>query len=431
MVVLDAILLVLSFILTAGFALIVKPRRRELVSWALGYASLLAGVVLFGLRDLIPDILSIVFANTLIISFLAFVVVGIDYFRGRKPRFALLGSTVALVFLWFLAFGIAWPMLPYRFTFYNLAVAALSVAGALSIVKGAGRGSHAVQAMAVGILSCVALLNLSRLYLGSGGLPEDIMDSATWEGLIQAASGTLITILCFTLLLMHERRENQELARIARDKELLVREMAHRTKNDLALVDGLISLERDALTDGERGDDRVEGVAGRLDALRERIRCVADAHDRLSRSEDLGVIRLDGYLEAIASSLPTRPGIEVERELDPAVASFGFAAPLGLAMNELATNALKHAFPEGSGGRVRISFKTSAAEGGGVAALLVVRDDGVGAAWPPEKPGLGAMIVESFARKLGGKLDYAFDGGSVFTLSFVIPPEQARGASAR
>jgi two-component sensor histidine kinase len=430
MVVLDAILLILSSILTAGFALVVKPRRRELVSWALGYATLFAGVVLFGLRNLIPDFASIVLANTFIVSFFALLVIGIDFFRGRKPRFALLGSTVAVVFLWFLAFGIVWPMLPCRYVFYCLAVAALSVAGALSIVKDSGKGAHAVQAMAVGILACVALLNLSRLYFGSGGLPEDIMDAATWEGLIQAASGTLVTILCFTLLLMHERRENQELARAARDKELLVREMAHRTKNDLALVDSLISLERDALVSGDRRDERGDGVADRLEALRDRIRCVADAHDRLSRSEDLGVIRLDGYLEAIASSLPARPGIEVERDFDPAVASFGLAAPLGLAMNELATNALKHAFPEGSGGRVRISFKTRAAEGGGVAAILEVRDDGKGAAWPPERPGLGAMIVESFARKLGGKLEYAFDGGSVFTLSFVIPPEQARGASA-
>jgi two-component sensor histidine kinase len=422
MVVLDAILLVLSSILTSGFALVVKPRRRELVSWALGYASLLVGVVLFGLRNLIPDFLSIVLANTFIISFFALLVIGIDCFRGRKPRFSLLGSAVAAVFLWFFAFGIVWPMLRCRFVFYCLVVAALSVAGALSIVKGSGKGAHAVQATAVGILACVALLNLSRLYFGSGGLPQDIMDSATWEGLIQAASGTLITILCFILLLMHERRENQELARAARDKELLVREMAHRTKNDLALVDSLISLERDALVSGERRD---EGVSDRLEALRERIRCVADAHDRLSRSEDLGVIRLDGYLEAVASSLPSRPGIEVERDFDPAVASFGLAAPLGLVMNELATNALKHAFPEDSRGRVRISFKTRAADSRGVAALLEVRDDGKGAAWPPERPGLGAMIVESFARKLGGELEYAFDGGSVFTLSFVIPPEQA------
>jgi two-component sensor histidine kinase len=427
MVVLDAVLLLLSTILAGGFALVVKPRRREIVWWAHAYAALFLGVCLFGLRGLIPDFLSIVAANTLIISFFACVVLGIDCFRGRKPRYWLLAATAGIAFAWFLAFGLVWPSLPYRFVAYSVSIAALSIVGAVSIIGGAGGGARAVQAIAVGILSCVALLNLSRLYFGSGGLPEDIMDAATWEGLIQAASGTLVTILCFTLLLMHERRENQELARAARDKELLVREMAHRTKNDLALVDSLISLERDALISGDRRDERGEGIADRLEALRDRIRCVSDAHDRLSRSEDLGVIRLDGYLEAIASSLPARPGIEVERDFDPAVASFGLAAPLGLAMNELATNALKHAFPEGSGGRVRISFKTRAAEGGGVAAILEVRDDGKGASWPLERPGLGAMIVESFARKLGGDLDYAFDGGSVFTLSFVIPPEQALG----
>ena len=61
--------------------------------------------------------------------------------------------------------------------------------------------------------------------------------------------------------------------------------------------------------------------------------------------------------------------------------------------------------------------------------MLEVRDDGKGASWPAERPGLGSMIIESFARKLGGRLDYSFEGGSVFRLSFVIPAEQTRGAA--
>jgi two-component sensor histidine kinase len=128
----------------------------------------------------------------------------------------------------------------------------------------------------------------------------------------------------------------------------------------------------------------------------------------------------------IASSLPARPGIEIERDFKPTTASFGLAAPLGLAMNELATNALKHAFADGERGTLRLSLWTEAAEGGAVAAVLEVRDDGKGASWPPERPGLGSLIIESFAGKLGGRVDYSFEGGSVFRLSFAIPPEQSR-----
>jgi two-component sensor histidine kinase len=429
MIVFDAVLLLLSSILAAGFALVVKPRRRELVVWAVAYALLVVGAVLFALRDLVPDFLSVVAANVLILTFFSLIQVGIDIHLGRKARYAIVAVSAAVSLAWFAWFGLVRPDIAYRFVFYNIGMAALSILGAASILSGAGKGLPGVQKMAAGLLIGLAVVNLSRLYFGAGGLPSDIMESDAWEGVIQAIAGTLVTILCFTLLLMHERKENEELARSLGDRELLVREMAHRTKNDLALVDSLIMLERGALA-AECAENGAEGlVSERLDALRDRIRCVADAHDRLSLSEDLGALRLDDYLEVVASSLPARPGISVARDFAPAVASFGLAAPLGLAMNELATNALKHAFTEGAEGTVRLSLRTSPAEGGGVAAVLEVRDDGKGAPWPPERPGLGTMIVDSFTEKLGGKLEYSFDGGSVFRLSFAISAEQSRRPS--
>jgi two-component sensor histidine kinase len=426
MIVLDAILLFLSTILTAGFAFVVKPRRPELVAWALGFASVFVGACLFGLRGMIPDILSLVVANAMIVSFFAIIIVGNDYFRGRKPRFALVAGSALATLAVFFVFGIVVPRIEVRFAYYDLAVAALCAVGAASIAGGALKPLATASRSSAATLACIAAIHLVRLYLGSREMPVNIMAAPAWDGVIQAVSGVLITILCFTLLLMHERRENEALAGAARDRELLVREMAHRTKNDLALVDSLISLERGALIGGGLGADLEARVSGRLEALRDRIRCVADAHDRLSRSEDLGVVRLDGYLEVIASSLPARPGIEIERDFKPTTASFGLAAPLGLAMNELATNALKHAFADGERGTLRLSLWTEAAEGGAVAAVLEVRDDGKGASWPPERPGLGSLIIESFAGKLGGRVDYSFEGGSVFRLSFAIPPEQSR-----
>lgn len=429
MIVLDAILLILSTILSTGFALVVRPRRRELVCWAVAYACLLVGVSLFGLRSLIPDFISIVIGNTLIFLFFADIVIGIDFFRGRKPRIKAAMSGVAVAFGYFFWFGIVAPNLTFRFVFYSLFIATASIMGAVAIARGADKSIAIVSRMTGGTLVCIALVNLSRLYFGSSGLPADIMDAAAWEGAVQAVSGTLVMILCFALLLLHERRESERLALAARDRELLVREMAHRTKNDLALVDSLISIERESLASG-RGSGGGDRVSARLDALRDRIRCLADAHDRLSRSDEPGVIKLDEYLDVVASALPAKPGVVVERDFAPVATSFGLAAPLGLAMNELATNALKHAFPEARGGTVRLSLRATSGKDGGLEAVLEVRDDGKGVSWPPESPGLGAMIVDSFAHKLGGKLEYSFEGGSVFRLSFAIPPEQLRGAGS-
>ncbi len=422
LVALDAILLLLSTILVVGFALVVKPRRRELVAWALGYAALMAGVGLFALRGIVPDFISIVLANMLILSFFPLIAVGGDFFRGRKPRYFLVAIGAAAAFLWFLWFGVLQPSYPPRFWFYNLFVAAASVLGALSIARGARPSFRAVSRIAAALLACLAAVNLSRLYFGFAGLPEDIMDSESWEGAIQSMAGFLVIVLSFTLLILHERRENDELAASARERELLVREISHRTKNDLAMVDSLISLELDALEAREPASPGIARVLSRLESLRSRIMCLSEAHDRLSRSDSPGKVRLDEYLDVIASALPAREGVAVERAFDRVEAGFALAAPLGLALNELATNALKHAFPEGKGGTVRISLRSVPSEGGGAKATLEVRDDGVGALWPSEKPGLGSTIVESFARKLGGKLEYSNDGGSVFSLRFELPP---------
>jgi two-component sensor histidine kinase len=419
MIFLDGVLLLMVTILMIGFALIVKPRRRELGIWSAAYASLFVGAVLFALRGYIADILSVVVGNTLILAFYPLLNGGIDVFRGRKPRWKLAAAVVAAVALWFFWFGMVRPSLPMRFGLYSAFTIGACAGGCFAVARRPDPRLAAVSRITAAILGCIGLANLVRLYFGYRGLPPDIMDSSAWEGVVQTVAGTLVTILGFALLFLHAQRVNQELAAAVNDRELLLRETAHRTKNDLALVESLISLEQRVLESARAFGP--EGGVARLESLRDKIRCMTLAHDRLAHSEKPGSVRLDEYLEAVAAGLPNRAGLLLERDFATVEAPFFFAAPLGLAMNELATNAVKYAYSEDEGGTIWLSLRLNGRAESSRAAILEVRDAGVGSSWPPAKPGLGSAIVEALTAKLSGRMSYAFDGGSVFSLSFDLP----------
>jgi two-component sensor histidine kinase len=413
-------------LLMLAYALSVKKRRKELGAWAAAYFLLLSGTLLTGLRGFIPDLASILAANTLLIAAFAAFRAGIHRFKGEKPRAAILAAPIVLMAAWMAFFTLAVPSFPARFYFFSILIAAASFWCAAALLRSPEPAVATVSRLAAGILGCIGLFDLLRAAMGLAlGLPPGLFENPGWDAVIQTVNAALVAVLALTLILLRTERLNLELSEAVAERDLLLREMAHRTKNDLVLVESLLSMEQM----GMRGEEERAGLGGRftrrLETLRERVRCLADAHDRLSRSERPGSVRLDEYLEAVASGFPARPGVSIERSFARVVAPFAMAAPLGLAMNELATNALKHAFPEGRG-RISLSLRPEAPGGNPARLVLEVRDDGVGASWPYEKPALGGMIVEAFVRKLDGRMEYAFEGGSVFRLHFDAPEPAAR-----
>jgi two-component sensor histidine kinase len=401
------------------YALTLKRRSPEILAWASAYGAIVVGTLLIILRNSIPVFFSIVLSNLAIVASMVAVRVGVLLFRGRRPRWRLVSIGLAVLFLWACYFTFAEPSLPARFYFYNSCIAGVALWNAITLARRPGPELAVVSRIAASMQALLGLASLSRIVLALAfGLPGDLMAASTWDSILQLLMGLAACILAFSLILMRAERLNAELARAVLDRELLVREMAHRTKNDLALVDSLISLEQGVIE--AAGDPSSEKGIDRLDALRERIRCMGRAHERLSMSKELGTIRLDEYLDAVAEGLPSRLGVEVKRDFAAAEVPFSMAAPLGLVMNELAVNALKHAFPEGRRGKLGLELRIEAEAGEG-RLRLEVSDDGVGAAWPPARPGLGSMIVESFAAQLGGRLDYSSEGGSRFVLSFAVP----------
>ncbi|AWN44985.1 histidine kinase [Methylobacterium terrae] len=211
-----------------------------------------------------------------------------------------------------------------------------------------------------------------------------------------------------------ERHQGDARLRDALDHQVqLTREMSHRVKNSLGVVAGLLRLQaRDAQSDE---------VRHALEDAGARIATVAEVHDHLWRGiHQLGMVDLADFLRELVAKLQEEaPGHGLACEADPKVISADQAIPIGLVVNELVTNAVKHAYPQGCG-PVRVTLSVMA-EG----LRLAVRDDGVGL--PPgfdvsmRQRSLGLKIIASLIRQLDGRLSTSAGGpGAHFVLDIPL-----------
>lgn len=172
-----------------------------------------------------------------------------------------------------------------------------------------------------------------------------------------------------------------------REKDVLLRELQHRVKNNLQMITALIRME--TRTAAEPDQKRFERLAGRVDAL-------AILYETLSADEQKDEVDLGVYLSQIASAVMNShavEGIRLDMKVDTYPVSINVAMPTGLVVNELLTNALKHAFRGRDGGTITLH---SIVDGDGC--RIVVADDGIGLpdgeTWP-KRGKLGALIARS------------------------------------
>jgi len=164
--------------------------------------------------------------------------------------------------------------------------------------------------------------------------------------------------------------EEQVSAALA-EKEVLLREIHHRVKNNLQVIASLISLQSDTVT-----DDRVRAV---FDALGNRVRTMALVHEKLYQTKDLAQLDFASYAASLLYDLWQAYGVhgkvQLNLEIKPVALPIKTAMHCALILNELATNALKYAFPAGRSGAVTVAMDHDPAAG---TLCLRVRDDGVG-----------------------------------------------------
>ena len=185
----------------------------------------------------------------------------------------------------------------------------------------------------------------------------------------------------------HEQVDREALENRIRDKDTLLFELQHRVKNNLQMITALIRLEmRNAASPDKKSFER---LAGRVDSL-------AILYEALSHNERMEEIDLGVYLSQIASAVMTShavEGIRLDMKVDTYPVSINVAMPTGLVVNELLTNALKHAFVGRDGGKITLH---SVVDGDGC--RVTIADDGVGLPpgeiWP-RRGKLGALIAQS------------------------------------
>jgi PAS domain S-box-containing protein len=223
-----------------------------------------------------------------------------------------------------------------------------------------------------------------------------------------------------------ERRMLEEkLRRSLVERETLLRELHHRTKNNLQVVSSLIALEASNFSD--------PGIRSALDDMECRVQSMALAHELLYESDSLSRIELGPYLESIMSlALQSRDLVSKVRlfvDAAPIETSLDVASPIGLAVNELATNSAKYAFPDGQGGSIHLAM--SLGEGH---VRLEYGDDGVGLPSdfiPGEEGHLGLTLVNSLIeRQLHGSFSIGAPGGFNCAIDFDLPGLAGAAAQA-
>jgi PAS domain S-box-containing protein len=215
-----------------------------------------------------------------------------------------------------------------------------------------------------------------------------------------------------------QRRQAEEALRTSvREKDVLLKEVHHRVRNNMQVVSSLLNLQARASAD--------PALREALRASRDRIRALALVHEKLYRSADLGRIDFADYVQSLVVHLFNLAGsgsgrIRFEPQLQPIDFDISLGIPLALIVNELVGNALRHGFPDGRGGMVEVRLERI--EGGRV--RLVVRDDGVG--WrggldPGDSQSLGLQIVGTLAKQINGVLSFEGEGGAAVSVEFPLP----------
>ena len=210
-----------------------------------------------------------------------------------------------------------------------------------------------------------------------------------------------------------DRRRRSEAALDAsrREKELLLHEVHHRIKNNMHSMMSMLAMQAQASDD--------ERIRTALRDAEDRIGSMMLLYDKLYRSESVSRADAAVYLGDIADLIDSqnrhRPSVVLRRTLCPFTLDASVLMPLGIAANELVSNAYKHAFPEGRGGTVDLGFSVDGGE-----ALLAVQDDGMGMDDPTVEHGFGMSVVEGVAAQLGGRFAVISGQGTRFELRFPV-----------
>ena len=215
--------------------------------------------------------------------------------------------------------------------------------------------------------------------------------------------------------LQRQKAERAEAAAVvaaatdSREHDVLLREMQHRVKNNFQLIIASVTMQKRRV-----GTEEAKAV---LDRIAERINAISVAHDQLAPGQGGKMVNAASYLAALCSSIAQQVDrVAIEVRADELFITIDRAVPLGLILNEVATNSIKHAFGE-DGGVINVSLASGAGIGD---AQLSIADNGKGFA-QLRSEGSGLRLITSLARQIGGRISQeSSDKGTLTSIVFPV-----------
>lgn len=207
-------------------------------------------------------------------------------------------------------------------------------------------------------------------------------------------------VLLFSALVYSQRnkiaREKKRSDALVQDKELLLREIHHRVKNNLEIVSSLLALQSAQIDDEDTKAAMLEG--------QNRVQSIGIVHQKLYQGTNLGSVEMKDYFlnlgENILDSFGVEGRITIECVMEKLDVDIDTAVPLGLIVNELLTNTLKYAFPDGRNGNVEIKLEK---QHDGMMQLQV-SDNGVGKSGITKGTGFGGQLISLLTKQLDGTM---------------------------
>jgi PAS domain S-box-containing protein len=249
--------------------------------------------------------------------------------------------------------------------------------------------------------------------VGTGGVVTGWIDLYSFP-LIDSKTGQMKGVIEYVRDITERKMAEDRLQASLQEKEVLLREIHHRVKNNMQVISSLLNLQSRHIQDS--------AVLEMFKESQRRIRSMALIHERLYQSSDLSRIEFSQYLRNLATHLfhsyqVDSSRIQLRIEAEEVHLNINTAIPCGLIVNELISNALKHAFPEGRSGSLDLNLRRVAGDG----YVLRVKDDGMG--FPEtldfrKTETLGMQIVSTLVSQIDGSIDLAREMGTEFIIHF-------------
>lgn len=247
-----------------------------------------------------------------------------------------------------------------------------------------------------------------------------VHDTVRWiydrSMLVRDADGNPAHMLGVCFDITDRRRLEDERDRLLEKQTLLLRELSHRTKNHLGMVVSLLRMKAARQQDPAVKQDFESAI--------ERVHTIAFLHEQLYRKDRFDRINVDSYIGDICANLEASvledSKVAIVREIDGSELNIDQAVPLGLIVNEVVVNAVKHAFPPDRDGRILIRFRAR-----GDCRALSISDNGRGLAAPSQAHGVGVELIAALAQQICARVRIVSRNGLTYSFLFrvsALPP---------